>query len=352
MKRPSTEIISEEEFLQLVQQHSVNFLKIYNFLQKTQKPYTRKFYAHLIKESEELETFLDDHYARENKNWCLFSEFVACTRKMAQVMLVLKHTINRFPAYSLDGASDSYLTKAYETSDFLIETIISLFQGIKKEALNLGIRFPRGSLKDDMFGEIYSSKRLPTNIDKEDDVSAVTAISKIATQYIDSVDQFNDHGWNLGKISSENLQNLIPDKVNEEESRKFIATVHNLQSAYDHYIKNDSLELKNEKLKTFRIYISLPLHLLTIVNRLSHLFQRYLRPTSRGIDRKEIFNIIDREKILDIIINFSLYYAGRYFRKGKTLADNILATYVEVETCEIALPEKTRYAFKACCSGC
>jgi len=44
-----------------------NFLKIYNFLSKEKRPYVRRFYAYLIEESEELETFLDDHCARDNK---------------------------------------------------------------------------------------------------------------------------------------------------------------------------------------------------------------------------------------------------------------------------------------------
>jgi len=45
MKRPLIEVITEKDFLKLAQEHSQNFLKIYNFLHKDNKPRTRKFYA-------------------------------------------------------------------------------------------------------------------------------------------------------------------------------------------------------------------------------------------------------------------------------------------------------------------
>jgi hypothetical protein len=69
MKRPLTEVITEDDFLTITQEHAQSFLKIYNFLQGEHKPLTRRYYAHLIEESEELESFLDDHCARDNKTW-------------------------------------------------------------------------------------------------------------------------------------------------------------------------------------------------------------------------------------------------------------------------------------------
>ena len=86
MKKHLTEVITEEDFLKLAQRHSQNFLKIYNFLNKDPMTCTRRFYARLIEESEELESFLDDHCARDNKTWYLFGELVACIRNLANRM--------------------------------------------------------------------------------------------------------------------------------------------------------------------------------------------------------------------------------------------------------------------------
>src|SRR3972149_3157380 len=99
MKGSFTEIISEEEFLALAQDHSCNFLKIYNFLQNERRSHTRKFYSHLIGESEELESFLDDHCARDNRNWHFFGELVASTRNLGKIAFILGHILKRYHAY-------------------------------------------------------------------------------------------------------------------------------------------------------------------------------------------------------------------------------------------------------------
>ncbi len=41
MKGSLTEVITEKDFLKLAQEHSQNFLKIYNFLHREHNSYTR-----------------------------------------------------------------------------------------------------------------------------------------------------------------------------------------------------------------------------------------------------------------------------------------------------------------------
>jgi hypothetical protein len=151
-----TEVITEHDFLELAQEHSKNFFKIYNFLHGEHKACTRKFYAYLFEESEELESFLDDHCARDNSTWYFFGELVACIRNVAKVAFILRHVLHRYPSYDLeDGEDDSLLGDVQGISKFFDKTIISLYEELKAESLRLGIKSPRGTLKEDFFREIY-----------------------------------------------------------------------------------------------------------------------------------------------------------------------------------------------------
>jgi len=156
MKKSLTRVITEDEFLKLAQEYSQDFLKIYNFLQKEHRPYTRRFYANMIEESEELESFLDDHCARDNKTWYFFGELVACIRNFAKIAFILKHVLNRYPSYDLNNdEADTFSTAAHTIATYLEETILSLYEEVKNESFRVGIELPEGSFKKDLFTEIF-----------------------------------------------------------------------------------------------------------------------------------------------------------------------------------------------------
>jgi len=340
MKKFLTRVITEGEFLKLAQQYSQSFLKIYNFLRREHRPYTRKFYAHLIEESEELESFLDDHCARDNKTWYFFGELVACIRNFAKIAFILKHVLNRYPSYDLnDDEGKTFVAEANNIVAFLEETILSLYEEVKNESLRLGIELPKTTLNKGSFTEISFQKRLPYTIDEEDELDAKKIVAKIATQYLNVVEKFNSFGWNSGKSNVKDLKNIIPNKVNEEKSRELMFLIHNLQSTYDHYIRHTPLESQDKRLKSFRGYISMPLHLLSLVNWLSHLYQRHINTTSYGSASRDISAIIDASDILDIMMNFVMFYTCRYLDTGKKLSNDILGEYTEMDTCELKIPK-------------
>jgi hypothetical protein len=341
MRFSLTEVISEEDFLELAQEHSRNFLRIYNFLQKERRSHTRKFYSHLIEESEELESFLDDHCARDNRTWYFLGELVACIRNLAKAAFILEHILNRYHAYGLqDKESKTFLKDARNASTFLDDTIFSLFDEVKKESLRLGMRFPRGTLKEDSFGEFYPQKRLPYAMDEEEESDTRKVLAQIASQYLGIISKVEHFGWNHGTNHSVQVGSVVPNRVDEERSREVAAVIHNLQSTYDHHIRRTPLESQDESLKRFRSFISMPLHLMSVVNWLSHLYQRHLLTARQGKDGKGIRFIVDGSRIVDIMIHFALFHANRYLQTGKELAHEILGKYTEVGTCELRVPKK------------
>jgi phosphotransferase system HPr-like phosphotransfer protein len=340
MKRSLTEVITEDEFRKLAQEHSRNFLRLYNYLHTKNKPLPRRFYAHLIEESEELESFLDDHCARDNKTWYFFGELVACIRNLSKVAFILKHLLYRYPAYELyENEAEGFLQKMKDASIFIDGTIISLYQEIRRESKRRGMAMPKGSLKEDFFREIYPQKRLPYTIDGEEGFDAQKIAAGIGTQYLRMIEKWEYFEWNFGKVNSSVLKDVIPALVNEERSREVITLIHNLQSTYDHYIKHTPLESQDEALKRFRGYISLPLHLLNVINWLSHLYQRHIHTAVRHGRSKEISHIVNGTRILDIMVNYALFYTNEHLQTGKRLADDILGKYITLGTCELRVPE-------------
>jgi len=340
MKRSLTEVITEDEFRKLAQEHSRNFLKIYTYLHTQKRPLPRRFYAHLIEESEELESFLDDHCARDNKAWYFFVELVACIRNLSKVAFILKHILYRYPAYELyENGAEGFLQKTKNASTFIDKTILSLYQEIRGESERLGMTMPKGTLKEDFFREIYPQKRLPFTIDGEEGLDAQKIAAGIGTQYLRVIEKWEYFKWDFGKVKLGVLKDMIPDTVNEERSREVITLIHNLQSTYDHYIKHTPLESQDEVLKRFRGYISLPLHLLNVINWLSHLYQRHIHTAVRHGRKKEISHIINGTRVLDIVVNYALFYTSGHLQTGKRLADDILGKYIKLGTCELRIPE-------------
>ena len=72
MAKPKSliQIISDEEFLPLAQDSCAQFFSIYSLFElrvQKKREISRKFYSNLTQEAEFLESFMDEHGARENK---------------------------------------------------------------------------------------------------------------------------------------------------------------------------------------------------------------------------------------------------------------------------------------------
>jgi len=96
-----SKIITEKEFLPLVYQASVNLFKALNYLKKDSSEITKTYYAALNKETDLFEDFLDNHGARENRTWVVFSESVASIRNFAIAGFQLRHVLDRYETYAL-----------------------------------------------------------------------------------------------------------------------------------------------------------------------------------------------------------------------------------------------------------
>ncbi len=335
------EIIKEKDFVPLANKASHNMLTYSNYLlENRHKQLSKKFFVTCVKESIELEDFLDDHGARNNKIWVYFGELVASIRNFSSTAYIISHILSRIKFYKLDNKkSVAFVKEAQKRLSFLQESIFALFSHLQDEAKNLGLTIPTAFLDESCFEEHLVVKSLPQNINDEGGEDIHGDIARVATELINA---FNESGVFLfnRKVAIRNLDiSIIPEKINEETLRHLEAHVHNSQSMYDTYIQKTPIEAEHPVLKSLRGHISVTLHLLGVARSLSHFFERHETSIRQEATRKKIAKIIQQKKVLDVIINFALYYYTAFIHDGQKCAHEILDKFTIVESRKVKVPE-------------
>ena len=319
------QIISEEEFLLLLETHCNQLLNIY-FLYKVniegKKEISRKFYSNLIQEAEYLESFMDEYGARENKTWAFFVEFLASIRNLAIAAFYTRHILDRYPYYNLRESSqnkNNFNTEACGVLKFLNQSILNLFEELHSDAISNGLKVSAELKKQIELTDIEINKRLPRNIledqikDEEDRI--VEVCHKI--QHVFKLMQ----DANVHRITDLNeLKLSVLQKFNEKLARMYKNLVHNIQSDYDTYVKNTKLEQEHKDLKVMRGYISMALHLLEISLWLAHFYERHEDDIRHGESKKRISLRVNKSILLEKIMNFGFVNSFHFVTEGNKLA--------------------------------
>ncbi|MEI6125940.1 MAG: HPr family phosphocarrier protein [Pseudomonadota bacterium] len=335
------EIIKEEDFIPIANKASRNMLIFAaHFLKNKNKTLSKKYYVTSVKESMELEDFLDDHGARNNKKWVYFGEIVASVRNFSSTAYMISHMLSRIKFYKLNSKTTaSFIKDAAAVLDFMNTSISSLFSNLNTESKNLGLTIPQGNLDEEKFDESIVAKVLPQNIDDEGVSDIHDNISRVVAEFISA---FNNSRTIMfeKKLSSKNLDNkIIPDKINEETLRNLEVHVHNAQSMYDTYIQKTPFETENAMLSSLRGHISITLHLLTVAKELSHFFERHETCVRQETTRKKIAKIIQSKNVLHAVINFALYYYTLFITDGHAHANTVLNKFTITESEIVSVPE-------------
>lgn len=304
--------------------------------------FTKKLYSKLIAASQLLEDFLDFHGAKNSSNWYFYRELSAAVRHLSLAGYSLKHITNRLAFYDL-GDDEAFQVKGYEALDFVTNTLIAMAAVILDEAKRLQIKIPTESFDPEEFPGISTSDMLVFDIYDEDKDIQKENIVKIASEFLHIAaifDQFRfyePHGL-------DEIMEIVPVKINEVEVRRFEMLVHNLQSSFDTYVLHGGYRFGNRKLKQLRSSFSLVFHLLQMMGRLLHFYERHLHEAGfKNIYKKtqdRLSGLIDPATLLNYTINYGLYYACQYLSKGKKLATEILNENIERSTITVGVPVK------------
>ena len=225
-----------------------------------------------------------------------------------------------------------------KTLKFINRSILNLKDEVIRTGKLNGLEIVSDRGSDDEFFKIESNKRLPKNImddevkeERERAIDLCQKYRKIAKMIDDAKIDKSD---NVG-----NFRTLIPAKLDEKIVRMFKEHIHSVQSEYDTYVKNTSLEKDNEDLGNFRGYVSMPLHLLEVVLWLCHFYERHEDDIRHGECKQNISRMVNKDELLGHIINFGFHFSRHFLREGDKIAIAILAELVKNIRAEVNIPQ-------------
>ena len=322
-----------------------DYLRYCKFLADESSTYSvisKRLYAALIANSQLLEDFLDFHGAKNNTDWYFFRELSAAVRHLSLASYSQKHILNRLIFYDLVDM-ENFRREGEATALFLTNTLRKLSPVIIGEARRLGIPEPSDSIDIDSFPEVMTNDLLEYNIDDDNRDQQKKHIVNIASEFIriaKNLDQFRFYEpYDLAEIRP-----IVPDKINEVEVRRFEMLVHNLQSSFDTYVIHGGYRFGNRKLKQLRGNFSAVFHLLQIMGRLLHFYERHLYDAGyKNIYKRvqdHLASLVDAEALLERTINYGLYYTCHFLNVGTKLAGEILNENIERSSITVGIPVK------------
>jgi hypothetical protein len=303
--------VCEITFAAKVRLFSHDYLKYCRYISNNDVPlqtFNKKLYANLISSSQLLEDFLDFHGAKNNKHWYFYRDLSATVRHLSLGCYSLKHLLNRIIFYELVDL-EKFKKEGEITFDFLTRSLIRLAPVILDEARRLKIPIPTDTFDSANFPGIITGEMLEYDIDDENKDQQKKNIVQIASEFIRIAATFDQHRF-YEPLDMSAILAIVPSKINEVEVRRFEMLVHNLQSSFDTYVIHGGYRFGNRKLKQLRAYFSAVLHLLQIMGRLLHFYERHLHEAGYKNIYKEVQDrlaaLIDPETLLDRTINYGL----------------------------------------------
>ncbi len=332
-------------FSEKVRIFSSDYLKCCAYISDRQTPdhvFTKKLYSKLISTSQVLEDFLDFHGAKNSEDWYLYRELCASVRHLSLGAYSQKHILNRLVFYDIPDA-DAFREEGEKTNRSLNNILRNLTPVIIDEAARLNIAMPTDMFGPEDFPGITTGEML--NYDIDDDAKDVQKrnIVKIANEFLTIAGSFDPMGF-YEPYNRDEMIDMVPEKVNEVEIRRFEMLVHNLQSSFDTYVIHGGFRFGDRKLKSLRSYFSVVFHLLQMMGRLLHFYERHLYEAGYKNTYKRVqdtlTSLVDPLMLLDRTINYGLYYACHYLNSGKKLAREILNENIERSSITVGIPVK------------
>lgn len=305
--------------------------------------FTKKLYSTLIAASQVLEDLLDFHGAKNSTDWYFYRELSAAVRHLSLGGYSQKHISNRLAFYDLGDTAD-FEREGDKTQEFLTQCLIKIAPVIIEEARRLGIPMPRERFSAADFPGVTTCELLPHDIDDEDRTQQKKNIVIIASEFL-SISKSFDLLRFFEPCSVSEIHEIVPSKVNEVEIRRYEMLVHNLQSSFDTYVIQGGFRFgTNKKLRQLRGHFSCVFHLLQIMGRLLHFYERHLHEAGyKNIYQKvneRLSEIIDPRVLLDRTINYGLFYVCHYLTAGRKLAQEILNENIERDSLRVGIPVK------------
>lgn len=338
-----------------VNHFSFEYLKcILYILDIKNEPYllNKKIYSKLITASHLLEDFLDFHGAKNNRNWIFYRELSAAVRYLSLAGYSQKHIFNRIAFYDFERKDDAFIDESRDTLMMIQGSLELAAPVILAEAQRLEIEIPLKGYAPEFFPDIATTQQLEHDIDDFDNRQDQRKnLIIIASEFLDLVKAFEPLSF-YERYTSEQIRELVPSSVNEVGIRRFEMLLHNLQSSFDSYVIHGGFFHGNRKLKQLRSHFSITFHILQVMGRLLHFYERHLLDVGykdfyRNVS-ESLTDLIDPDVLLDRCVNYSLFYAWQFLSSGQRLASEILNENINRSSITVGIPKERGFHTRPC----
>ena len=306
--------------------------------------FTKKLYSKLVTTSKILEDFLDFHGAKKNKEWVFYRELAATIQHLALACYSQRHILNRLVFYSFENDhKETFKKEAVDTLKILQNAIKLAGSVALQEARRLNIEVPDKGYDIGFFPGISSIQQLDHNIDDFNvQDKQKENLTRIATEFLEVVKEFDQFAF-YERYDLKKIYEIVPEKINEVTVRRYEMLIHNIQSSFDSYVVHTESSSQNLLLEQLRSHFSIVFHILQVLGRLLHFYERHLYDTGFKDVYKNVSislsYLIDPVVLLDRAINFCLFYAWKFLSSGKALASRILNENMKTSIIEVTIPK-------------
>jgi hypothetical protein len=335
-------VIEERQFVGILQTHAEAFLRLTNSLRaRRTKIWNSKHFFELTHQTNELESFLDDFGARYNRTFSFLTELVASLRAFAQAGYSLAHMEGRLDSYAVGDVLGAELygrtvDSSRRASRFIRSAIEAMLEAAVEEASHLGVEITPEEMPETSFMPVVVRQKLPRNVGVEELADEELRIAEVASKFLLAHEMLDRiHPRVVADDAERRL--YLAEVCTEEQARVYEATVHNLQSAYDTYIKNTLLESEDTGLPYLRGLTSAALHMLEAVTFLTHFYERHESDVRSEAAEVRIAGIVDRALVQDVILNDLIVAAHAIIRAGQSIAEALLRKYTNAQELVVEL---------------
>jgi phosphotransferase system HPr (HPr) family protein len=334
------EVISEKTFAGLFESHADMFFRLTNtLLAKSDAEWTRRHLFQLISESDSVEALLDDYGARYNRTYSFLRELVASLRGFALAGFSLTHLERRiagYPTVLSTSEFDSAVQSIHRSRTFLQSTLRLMLAAARDEARARGVRVNPDAFPENGYGSDAPRRALPRNMGQEDLDDDEQKVAEVASKFVQAASMFEELG--VKRIHNEHEREAFLQRAcSEEQARVYEATVHNLQSAYDTWVKNTTIESSDSRLPKLRGHASAALHLLEAVTHLTHFVERHESKSRDEAIVRRLAALVNRSDVREITLNHLMYHAALFLKRGRSLAEDILPSFTNVQELVVEL---------------
>lgn len=310
----------EKEFLGGLEFITYDLFSIFEELLKMKTFPNRELIFAVMREVEEIETFLDDYGASHNKKFFYFRELIGSIRWINIVIFQGLHLLVRLSSYHLEISpveKEDFKKHLKKTITFYLDELKNLAVELKGEAAKYGFKENKARFGEQTTLVQMQKKILPPDLNENIVKEKEERVFQVLVKFLENSEAFNIFVCNV------KAEDEITEAVTEEVLEKYRSIFNQMESLYDTYLKNTEIEKNLNDLKTVRSYIAIMLHLLEIGRALVHFYERHSDKVSRYSTAVQISSLVNKRKIKETLRELVLAYSIMFLLKGKDISVRI-----------------------------